>query len=137
MDALQKVSTYLGITHSPIKVREWAYVYWVHVEGRKPTFLSKKMVDRAAFIKVSHTIGGDALILDRKTGRAFIAREPGMYGLGTWGVKEIEPAQAKLTLDYSDIRKPKEKFEVKMSNKPKTVRELMILKFCRSGYLEG
>lgn len=132
MDALKKVSTYLGITHTPIKVREWKYVYWVHVEGRKPTMLSKKMVDRAAFIKVGRTIAGDALMLDEKTGRAFIAREPGYYTNSAWGVKEIKPEQVKVSLDYSDVRKPISEFRVRPTDRPKTVRELMILKFCRN-----
>lgn len=124
MDAVTKVSGYLGIDERFLKVREWSKVYWVHVSGKRPTLLSKKLVDRAAQIRVGYTIAGDALVKDEVSGKCYILRSPGFYTREVWAIKEIKNPGL-----YSDFATTSGKsFEGRYTQKPSTVRELMVFK---------
>lgn len=134
MNASEKVAFYLGVQAKSVKVQEWAKVYWVCLNGHRPTLLSKKLVDRASRINVSCTIAGDGMALDTATGRAFIFRAPGHYGNGLWSVKEIKPNQINIWNDFSDFSEKSE--NIKFTHKPGTVRELMVHKFvCNKWFL--
>lgn len=124
MDALTKVSQYLGINQRfIIKVAEWAKVYWVHVRGKRPTLLSKKFVDRASKIRIGYTIAGDALAKDEVTNKTYILLSPGHYGSGAWSIAEINNPSP-----YSEFCQGIKVGNARYTEKPSTIRELMVLK---------
>lgn len=129
MDAKTKVAQYLGYTSELrikyLEVREWASVYWVHVKGKRPTLLSKKLVDRASAIRVGYTVAGDYLIKDEKQGKCYIIRKP-CYGTSEFSIREIQENQVSKEADFSDFRT--EISRVFYSNKPQNLRQLMVMK---------
>jgi hypothetical protein len=131
MDALTKVAQYLGyaseVRIKNLKVVEWAKVYWVHIQGRRPTLLSKKLVDRSAHIRVKFTVAGESITKDEKTGRYFIIRNTGSDLTGyQYSIREIQEKQASIEADFSRFNS--EISHIKWTDKPSTVRELMIFK---------
>jgi len=76
VDIKSKVIRYLGLEtredkNEIVKVREWAYTYWVHVRGQRPTLLSKKLVDRHAYLKRGIVSPGFYLVIDTKTNKQY------------------------------------------------------------------
>lgn len=131
LSAKDKVAQYLGRTsetrYETLEVREWAHVYWVHIYGRRPTMLSKKLVDRAAFLRIGYTVAGDYLVNDQKTSKFYIIRKPGMYGTGEFSLREIESSQVSRQADFSDFYNTPA-VSCFYSKKPQNLRQLMVLK---------
>ncbi len=123
MEAVLKVSAYLGISEKRLSVKEWAKVYWVHVQGRRPTFLSKKLVDRAAQIRVGYTVSGQPIARDEATGISYILCKPGMESRGEWAIAEIANPSPR-----SEFWQGKNRVTARFTEKPATVRELIVFK---------
>lgn len=122
MDAITKVSKYLGINDRFIRVQEWAKVYWVCIKGQRPTLLSKKMVDRAAELEVKFTMGGEPVIRDNRTGDVYILRKP-CYGVSAWSIKKASE-RISSSADFSQVKG--QIFRAYAAAKPSNLRELMI-----------
>lgn len=123
MSIVAKIASYLGVSESRVTAQEWAKVYWVHVQGRRPTLLSKKLVDRAAQIRIGYTGSGQPLAKDEVTGQAYILCKPGMETLGEWAIAEI--ANPSLS---SEFWQGKNRVAARFTQKPATVRELIVFK---------
>lgn len=128
--AKQKVAQYLGYTSEvrfqKLTVKEWAKVYWVHIEGRRPTMLSKKKVDRASQIRLNYTICGTAIALDENTGKYYAIKDLGFE----FAIKEIAKSEATIWFDFSASRI--QSLHVKYTENPSTVREMLVLKAIKS-----
>lgn len=121
MDALDKVRTYTGRETSVVEVREWAYVYWVRFNTGRPTLLSKKLVDRAASIRVAYTVAGDAWVKDEVTNQHYFVSFASPYEVGLSRISAFEAFKIKRC----------SKIDWKISyptHAPKTLRELIVLK---------
>lgn len=123
MSAVVKVASYLGVSEVRVTVQEWTKVYWVHVQGRRPTLLSKKLVDRAAQIRVGYTVSGQPLAKDEATGLTYILCKPGMESRGEWALAEI--ANPSLS---SEFWQGKNRVAARFTQNPVTVRELIVFK---------
>lgn len=123
MNAAAKVSNYLAISEHLLEVREWTFVYWIHVQGQRPTMLSKKIVDRYSALEVlAHN--GDTIIRDNHDGGLYIVRSAGFYTGGGASVKRIQKGER--ISAYSEFPMVKgETFRVGQTSAPKTVRELI------------
>lgn len=128
MNAVTKVAQYLGINQKFIVVQEWAKVYWVHVTGKRPTLLSKKMVDRASEIRVGYTVDGNAIIKDERTAKLYLIAKP-VYGVTSYGVYEMQSVS-----QYSEPWQGKKVGEVfaNQIQKPSNLRDLMVIKSVRN-----
>lgn len=123
MSAVEKVQGYTG--REVLEVREWAYVYWVRfAHSPRPTMLSKKIVDRAAEIRIGY-VGADYAAKDERTGRMYLIRKP-CYGVSGFAIKEVTEVTQWSTFDNT----PGKAVEGVASwvRKPSSVREIMVAK---------
>ena len=131
MDAKAKVINYLGLwmggSNPPtVKVCEWAFVYWVHVSGNRPTMLSKKIVDRYSEFEVLDVVG-DRLIRDNKTNSFYCLRSPGFYCGSEWNICQIKKGtriSSGFPLDFATLKG--DKFKALQNSKPQNIKELLI-----------
>lgn len=123
MNAAAKVSNYLAISEHLLNVREWAFVYWVHVKGQRPTMLSKKIVDRYSELEVL-VHNGDTIIRDNHDAALYIVRSAGFYTGGGASVKRIQKGERISAFSEFPLVKG-ETFRVGQTSRPTTVRELI------------
>ncbi len=123
MNATAKVSNYLAISEHLLEVREWAFVYWVHVEGQRPTMISKKIVDRYSELEVlAHN--GDTIIRDGHDSVIYIVRSAGFYTGGGASVKRIQKGE-RVSANSEFPMVKGETFRVGQTSRPATVLELI------------
>lgn len=129
--ALVKIVHYLGLqsfqVSNVVRCEEWKNVYFVQLKGHRPTFYSKKMVNRAQFIKNGYCAGGDALIVDTKTDKVYITRKPGWDAGSEYAFKELScvPSQW-ATFDGCQKYQDKFNYRYDATKNPKTLRDLYI-----------
>lgn len=119
MNAAQKIQHFTGI--KPVEVREWAYVYWVKLPGRRPTLYSKKIVDRASEIQVRYLIS-DRAARDTRTGKVYMIRSDFQMG---YFLKEVAPGQS--ITDWSDFSQVKGDVvaQVRHNPRPRRISEII------------
>lgn len=132
MNTLQKVAHYTGYSidflNRNAQIEEWASIYYLHIKGNRPQFLSKKMVDRAAKIECIPTIAGDKIINDRHTNKFYILREPGYYCGSDWSIKELKIKPKNIFVDFADFSGTITKIDYKTTKRqPQNLRELYTL----------
>lgn len=58
MNTQTQIAQILNVAPADIlEIREWAWVYWVHVSGKRPTMISKKAIAPAVKIYTLITYG--------------------------------------------------------------------------------
>lgn len=129
--ALIKIVHYLGLqsfqVSNVIRCEEWKSVYFIQLKGHRPTFYSKKMVDRAQHIKNGYCAGGDWLILDALTNSTYIIRKPGFesYQYGFKKLSSVPSAYA----TFDGCRRCEQEFTYRLDlnqKNPKNLRDLYI-----------
>jgi hypothetical protein len=77
-----QIATILEVEASDIiEIREWVWVYWVHVSGQRPTMVSKKLVKSvpATYTLITYGIRAEFQILPHCAKIAYIDSRKTLY----------------------------------------------------------
>lgn len=128
------VEMFLG--YSVNSIQEWAHVFFVRTRAGRCFFVSKKLVNRMAALRVRLSPDSEPVVEDTKTGKFYVIR-------GT-GIKEFSTRPVSLEslgrVDYAQVKgtRVSNHFSLGLLAKtPRTVRELMLAKVAHASNFMG
>lgn len=85
MNTQSQIAQILNVAPADIlEIREWAWVYWVHVSGKRPTMISKKaVIANRTYTLITYGIRAEFVILPHCAKIAYIDSRQTQYEVCT------------------------------------------------------